>query len=390
MNILTPLANKGLKRASSRPTSRPGAHMVYFLAVLWAAVFATDAAHAARAKDIGAFYGVRDNLLTGAGLVVGLRRTGDSPRNEAAIRALATRLQGLGVSLSVDDILSRNVALVMVNATLGPEQRTGTRLDVIVGSTGDAASLEGGMLLTTPLLGPDGRVYAVAEGPLVLGGYGVSAFGSASMKNHVTTGWVVGGAVVEREVASTPDFASMDQVEYVLTKPDFTTATRLAEAINTAFGTPVAEPASSSTVALNIPADYKGKFAAFAARVETVEVQVDSAARVIVSERTGTVVVGADVKIAAVAVAHGGLTIEVRRNALVSQPAPFTNGTTAFAQTGLIEARELEGQLTLVEGVTIGELVAALNAMGVKPRDLIIILRAIQAAGALHAEVVPL
>jgi len=359
------------------------------LAALLLVLFSAPA-EAARAKDIGAFYGVRENLLTGAGLVVGLRRTGDSPQNEASIRALATRFQGLGVSLSTDDLRSRNVALVMVNATLGPEQRTGTRLDVIVGSSGDATSLEGGLLLTTPLLGPDGHVYAVAEGPLVLGGYGVAAFGSAAMKNQVTTGWVVGGAVVEREVQSTPDFSKMDKVEYVLTNPDFTTANRLAESINTSFGTPIAEAASASTIALQIPDAFKGKFASFAARIEAVEVQVDAPARVIVSERTGTVVVGADVKIAAVAVAHGGLTIEVRRNALISQPPPFTNGTTALAQTGLIEAKEAEGKLTLVEGVTIGDLVSALNAMGVKPRDLIVILRAIQAAGALHAEVVPL
>lgn len=342
----------------------------------------------ARAKDVGAFYGVRDNQISGAGLVVGLRRSGDSRRNEAAVRALATRLQGMGVSLQLDDLYSRNVALVMVSATLGADLRTGSRLDVTVASTGDASSLEGGVLLMTPLMGADGQVYAVAEGALSVGGFAIDAAGNASRKNSPTVGRVSAGAIVEREVASQLDYATLEEAEFVLHHPDFTTASNLADALNEEFASDVARATSSSTVLITIPADLRGDFAAFAARVETAEVDIDAPARVVVSERTGTVVMGADVSISAVAVAHGGLTIQVRRVQGVSQPAPFSAGTTAGVTGTSVRADEAEGRLQMLEGVSVGDLVAALNSMGVKPRDLIIILQAIQAAGALQAELV--
>lgn len=355
---------------------------------LLATLLTADAA--TRAKDVGAFHGVRDNPLTGAGLVVGLHRTGDSLRNEAAIRTLANRLQGLGASLSVDDISTRNVALVMVTATLGPAARTGSKLDVTVAASGDASSLEGGVLLMTPLLAPDGNVYAVAEGPLVVGGFEATAGGSGVRKNTPTVGIVPGGALVEREVATTPDFDAMETVEFVLRSPDFTTATRLADAIDRTFGAPIAEPVSGSTVEIAVPPEHRGQFARFAAQVEAVEVDVDRPARVVVSERTGTVVMGAEVRVAPVAVAHGGLTIEVRRLNDVSQPPPFSIGETRRVSNTIVDAQEARGQLVMVEGVAIGELVAALNDLGVKPRDLIVILQAIRSAGALDAEVVPL
>lgn len=344
----------------------------------------------ARAKDIGEFYGVRDNQITGAGLIVGLRRTGDSPRNEAAVRALAGRLQGLGVSLQVEDISSRNVALVMVSATLGPDLRSGSRLDAVVASTGDATSLEGGVLLMSPLMGADGSVYAVAEGPVMVGGFAVEAAGNASRKNNPTTGRVVGGAIVEREVATRLDYNALLEIDFVLHQPDFTTAMHLAESVNEEFGAEVATPISSSTIHMVLPEDLHGKFPYFAARVEAAEVEIDRPARVVISERTGTVVMGADVTISAVAVAHGGLTIEVKRANQAVQPAPLSGGTTAAVSNTSVSASEGEGQLQLLEGVSIGDLVSALNAMGVKPRDLMIILQAIQASGALHAEIVAL
>lgn len=355
---------------------------------LW--MLAEPHADAVRAKDVASFHGVRDNLLTGAGLVVGLRRTGDSARNLAAIRALASRLQGLGVSMSVEDIVSRNVALVMVSATLGPDQRTGTRIDVSVASTGDAVSLEGGYLLLTPLVGPDGNVYAVAEGPLVVGGYSVEAAGSGSRKNTSTTGRVPSAAIVEREVASAPELGADGNVEYTLSRPDFTTAARLADAIDAAFGAEVARAATASTVVITVPQEFGGRFPEFAAKVESVELEIDAPARVVVSERTGTVVMGADVRISAVAVAHGGLTIEVRRSNAVSQPAPLSRGETAAVSNADVTVADKPSELVLVEGVTIGDLVSALNKMGVTPRDLVVILQAIQSAGALHAEVVAL
>ncbi|MEQ1506233.1 MAG: flagellar basal body P-ring protein FlgI [Myxococcota bacterium] len=350
--------------------------------------FGSTDAWAVRAKDIGQFHGVRDNPLTGAGLVVGLKRTGDSTRNQAAIRALASRLQGLGVSLQIDDITARNVALVMVSARLGPDQRTGSRIDVNVASTGDATSLEGGYLLLSPLMGPDGNVYAVAEGPLVVGGYQIESGGSGERKNSPTVGQAPNGGVVEREVASAPDLGSMETVEFTLSRPDFTTASRLAEAIDTAIGDDVATAKSSSTIAIAVPSDYEGRFPDFATLIENVDFAVDSPARVVVSERTGTVVMGADVRVSAVAVAHGGLTIEVRRQDEVSQPNPLARGETTVVPRADVNAKEENGQLVLVEGVSIGDVVAALNKMGVTPRDLIVILQAIQSAGALHAELV--
>ena len=356
--------------------------------LLLALLLATPQADAARTKDIASFYGVRENHLTGAGLVVGLTRTGDSRRSAASIRALANRLQGLGVSLDPDEVMARNVALVMVTASIQSDSRTGSTLDVTVASTGDAASLMGGYLLMTPLMGPDGQVYAVASGPLIVGGYSVEAGGDSAQKNTPTVGRVENGATVEREVGTAVHYQELLEVDLVLRDPDFTTSSRLADAINKDFNEEIALASSSSTVRLAIPQEFQGRFALFAAKVEAVEVDVDAPARVVISERTGTVVMGADVRISAVAVAHGSLSIEVKRQVDVSQPGPLSKGSTVAVANHEVSASEEPGQLTLVEGVTIGELVSALNAMGVKPRDLMVILQAIQAAGALHAEIV--
>ena len=348
------------------------------------------AAEAARAKDVGRFYGVRENTLTGPGLVVGLRRTGDSVRNEAMLRSLVTRLQGQGASLGVEDVTSRNAALVMVRATLPPDFRAGDRVDVHVASTGDASSLEGGILVWTPLFDQSARVVAVAEGPLVVGGYAADAAGNSVRKNSPTSGMVPAGAIVERENDNALDYDSLETVEFVLDRPDFATADALAEAVNTEFGGEIARAVSASTVAMAVPDDLVGRFPRFAARVESVEVALDAPARVVISERTGTVVMGGEVGITPVAVAHGGLTIEIRRVDTVSQPPPLSLGTTAIASNTTVTAREQPGDLVLVQGASIGELVSALNAMGVKPRDLVVILQAIREAGALQAEIVAL
>ncbi len=347
-------------------------------------------ADAARAKDVGRFYGVRENTLTGPGLVVGLRRTGDSVRNEAMLRSLVSRLQGQGASLGVEDVTSRNAALVMVRATLPPDFRAGDRIDVHVASTGDASSLEGGILVWTPLFDQGSRLVAIAEGPLVVGGYAADAAGNSVRKNNPTSGMVPAGAIVERENDNALDYASLEAIEFVLDRPDFATADGLADAVNTEFGAEVARAVSASTVAMTIPAELVGQFPRFAARVESVEVELDLPARVVISERTGTVVMGGDVEIAPVAVAHGGLTIEVRRVNMATQPPPFSLGTTAIVSNTEVIAREAAGELVLVEGATIGELISALNAMGVKPRDLVVILQAIREAGALQAEIVAL
>ena len=346
-------------------------------------------AHATRAKDIGSFHGLQDNVVTGTGLVVGLSRTGDTSRNKAAVRSLLTRLKGMGVSFPENEVQSRNVAMVMVTATMPATSRNGGNIDVTVASTGDATSLEGGLLLPTPLHGMDGEIHALAEGSVVVGGFSFDSAGGSAKKAVPTVGSVIDGGSIVREV-DTLDYNALASVEFVLDDPDFTTAMRIADAINEEFEEPVAEPRDGSTIDLAIPGDYEAKFARFAARIEGVEVTVDLPARVIIDERTGTVVMGADVQVSAVAVAHGALTIEVRRVNQVSQPAPLSLGNTAIIQNSVIDFNEADGQLVLVEGVNIGDLVSALNAMGVKPRDLITILKAMRAAGAVHAEVVTL
>ena len=362
------------------------------IALLWSILLAVwiPPAHAARAKDVGRFYGVRDNTLTGPGLVVGLRRTGDSARNAATLRSIVSRLQGQGLSLTVDDLNTRNAALVMVRATLPPDYRAGDRVDVTVASAADASSLEGGVLLWTPLFDQANQLVGVAEGPLVVGGFAADAAGNAVRKNNPSSAMVPGGGIIERESPRPVDYASLEVADFVLDQPDFATANALATAINESFGAEIAEPVSASTVRLTLPDELKGRFPVFAAQVEAVEVTLDSPARVVVSERTGTVVMGGDVRIAPVAVAHGGLTVEVRRLNQATQPAPFSLGTTAAVSNTEITAKEEGGELVLVEGANIGDLVAALNAMGVKPRELVVILQAIRKAGALQAEIVVL
>ncbi len=355
---------------------------------LWFVLSIVAPAHGVRAKDVGHFLGVQPQALEGTGLVVGLRRTGDSPRNEAAVQALATRMQAMGMRIDVDELASRNIALVYVHAEITPDARTGQRLDVLVSAAGDASSLEGAVLMSTPLYDKRGEIVAIAEGPLVVGGYAVAAAGNSARKNTPTSGRADRAALVVRDDPDAIDYASLTEVEFVLRDPDFTTATRLAEAVDAAFGSELSTPVSASTVRLVIPEELLGQFPRFAARVEEVQLEIDLPSRVVVNERTGTVVVGADVRISPVAVAHGGLTVQVRRRNGVSQPSPMSLGTTMPVRNTDIEVREEEGQVQLVEGASIGDLVSALDALGVPPRDLIVILQAISAAGALQADVV--
>ena len=359
--------------------------ILLFVALTWGS---TAGAAPVRIKDLGNFHGIRSNPISGVGLVVGLNRTGDSKRNEASVSTLSNRLRGMGINLDTGEISARNVAMVMVSGQITAQHRTGAQLDVNVASVGDATSLEGGILLPTLLVGLDREVYAIGQGSLVVGGYQVGSQGNTSRKNTPTSARVEGGAVGEREVASGLDFNSLSTVDYVLRSPDFTTAVRVAEALNALFeGETIAVPQDSATITLSIPPDFRGRFAEFASQVEAAEVEVDIGARVVINERTGTVVMGSDVRISAVAVAHGGLTIEVQRRVGVSQPAPLSGGSTAVVAETSVRAVEEEGQLVMVEGATIGEMVAALNGMGVNPRDLIVILQSIHAAGGLHAEI---
>jgi flagellar P-ring protein precursor FlgI len=344
-------------------------------------------ADAARVKDIADIYGVRDNNLLGYGLVTGLQRTGDTMRNQATIQTVAKRLQGLGVTLTPDQIRSRNVAVVMVTAKLPSSARPGQRIDVTVSSAGDAISLQGGVLQLTQLLAPNGEAFAVAQGPLSIGGYSMQAGGALSQKNHSTVGTVPMGATVERENPNRLNLLEQTQLDFLLRHPDFTTAKRMADAINAGIGDEIAIAVDEGAIAVKIPQDYRKDVVSFLALVEEIDVTVDTPAKVVFNERTGTVVMGSDVKISSVAVAHGGISIEVRSNQSVSQPNAFSGGTTANVDNSTLQAQEEDGALTLVGGdVSINDLIEALNQLGVKPRDLGQILQAIKASGALQAE----
>jgi len=355
------------------------------------AVFAfSSVAEAARVKDIASIYGIRDNSVFGYGLVTGLNRTGDSRRNEATIRTLANRLQGLGVTLQTDDIISRNVAVVMVTSRIPSTARPGHKVDIEVSSTGDAKSLEGGVLQLTPLYAADGRAYASSQGPLVIGGFAAEAGGESTRKNHPTTGRVPRGAMVEIDNPHRMNLSSVEHIDWLIHDPDFTTAKRMADAINESLGDKLAMAHDDGMVRMAIPDTDEASTIDVLAQIELVELEVDAPARVVVNERTGTVVMGANVQVAPVAVAHGGLSIEVQQDTDVSQPGALSGGDTVVTRDARIVAEEEEGRLTMLAGVTIGQLVAALNSMGVNPRDLIQIMLTIKAAGALQAEIASL
>lgn len=342
---------------------------------------------AARVKDVATLYGVRENPLVGYGLVVGLNRSGDSAQNAAAVRALANRLKGLGMTMSEDDIKARNVAVVMVTAKLLPGSRPGSPLDAQVASVGDARSLEGGVLLLTPLYAANGMAIAAAQGAIVVGGYSVSAGGESTVKNHPTVGVIPRGATVEVEVPNGLEIAEAVSFEWVLERPDYTNATRLAKAVNAALGGDYAAARDGGTVRVNVPDAYLGAQAELIAAVEAVQVEMDQVAKVVVNERTGTVVMGADVTVRPVAVAHGGLTIQVEHDRSVSQPGALSGGRSVAVDNTTVRVDEEQGHIEMIEGVTVGEVVSALDKMGVSPRDLIVILQAMRAAGGLQAEI---
>jgi flagellar P-ring protein FlgI len=342
----------------------------------------------ARVKDVARVLGIRDNSLIGYGLVIGLNGTGDkSTSNPFTPQAIASMLLRLGIAVQVDRLDGKNVAAVIVTAKLPPFAKTGATVDVTVSSLGDSSTLQGGTLLLTPLQGPDGRVYALAQGPLSVGGAAASGeSGDKVQKNHPTVGRIPNGAVVEREV---PNVLDPTAVTLMLQRPDATTAVRLAEAVNGAGEGTLARAVDPSTVTVTVPASYQARLMEFIARIESVRLTVDSPARVVINERTGTIIMGSHLRISTVAIAHGNLTIQVRERPDVSQPAPFApqGAQTVVVPRSSVTVREEKARLMVVqEGVSIGDIVQGLNALGVTPRDLISILQAIRAAGALMAE----
>ncbi|WP_305043430.1 flagellar basal body P-ring protein FlgI [Geoalkalibacter sp.] len=362
--------------------------VAYVLSVLCVLVQPLSA-QATRIKDIARLEGVRDNQLVGYGLVVGLNGTGDSASTQFTVQSLVSMMERLGVSVNRNQVKVDNVAAVMVTAQLPPFAKAGGTIDVQVSSIGDADSLVGGTLLMTPLKGPDGNVYAVAQGSLVVGALAFGGKAATVQKNHPTAARIPGGALVEREVALA--FGSSDVFNYRIQSADFTTVSRMSRTINERFGEGTASAVDGVSVRVNLPPAYAGRHIDFIAAVEELSVSPDSVARVVINEKTGTIVMGDNVRIQRVAVSHGNLNLVVAESAQVSQPGPFSQGQTVAVPQTSIEVMEEMGNLVVVEpGVSLGDIARALNAIGATPRDLIAIFQAIKASGALHAELVVL
>jgi flagellar P-ring protein precursor FlgI len=343
------------------------------------------AADAVRLKDIAEINGVRNNQLVGYGLVVGLDGSGDGKKATFTVQSMASMLEKMGVTVDQNDIQVKNVAAVMVTATLPPFAKRGNRIDVLVSSIGDAKNLQGGTLMLTPLKGIDGKVYAVAQGPVNTGGFGAGGTASSVVKNFPTVGRVLSGAIIEREVPNT--FGEGEHLMFSLHNPDFNTAASVVAVINAQFSEPVARAQDAGTIEIRVPGRYQGNTVPLLASLSTLEVEPDNDAKVVINERTGTVVMGDQVRISTIAIAHGNLSIVIQENVDVSQPLPFSDGQTVASPNTQINVQEDASQLMVVpKGVSIGQVVNALNALGVTPRDLIAIFQAIKAAGALQAD----
>ena len=343
----------------------------------------------ARIKEIASIEGTQGIPLVGYGLVSGLNNTGDSPRAAFTVQSVVNMLRRFGVNVADATVRTRNVAAVMVTATLPAFAKPGMRLDVQVSSLGDAESLQGGILLLTPLVGPDGTVYAVAQGAVSVGGYAFRALGSLAARNFVASGRVPGGAVVERE--SPMQLAVGEQIRILLHQPDFTVATRVADAIGRIPGlNGAASVLDAATVVLRIPTGTpRERLLQWLAQVENAEVELEPPARVVINERTGTIVVGGSVRLLPAVVAHGGLEVQIQRQVIISQPAPLTLGTTQVAETATIAVQQEQRRaVALPAAATVQDVAAALNLLGVSPRDLIAILQALKEAGALTGELI--
>ncbi|WP_342165140.1 flagellar basal body P-ring protein FlgI [Methylobacterium sp. SD21] len=356
-----------------------------FLALM---AFAVPALALSRVKDLASIEGVRQNQLVGYGIVVGLNGTGDTLNNIPFTKqSLQAMLERLGVNTRGATMRTQNLAAVMVTANLPPFAAQGTRIDVTVSSLGDAKSLQGGTLLVTPLLGADGEVYALAQGSIAIAGFSAEGDAAKITRGVPTNGRISNGANIEREIAF--KLSDARNLRLSLRNPDFTTSKRIASAINDFMGADTAEPTDPATVTIQIPGKYHGNMMRLITEVEQLKVEPDQAARVVVDERSGIIVMGRDVRVSTVAIAQGNLTVTITEQPQVSQPAPFSNGQTAVVPRTGVKVDTGDGnKLALVkEGVSLRDLVDGLNALGVGPRDLISILQAIKSAGALQADI---
>lgn len=379
-------------KSAAETAIRWGATLLVGLSIVLGTVLLLNANKAnasSRIKDIVTFEGVRDNMLVGYGLVVGLNGTGDSlDDGHFTKQSLLSMLERLGVKPTEDGLDSDNVAAVMVTASLKPFARQGSRIDVTVSALGDSESLLGGTLLVTPLIGADGEVYAVAQGQLAVGGFTAGGDAETVTKGVPTSGRIANGAIIERELAF--EMAQLDSVKLSLRNPDFTTARRVSQAVNAFLGSASARATDPGTVQMEIPDSYEGNVVNLLTDIEQLRVEPDQMARVVIDETTGTIVMGENVRISTVAIAQGSLTIRITEAQQVSQPGPFAEaGTTEVVDRTNVDIDEGEDKkLTVLnDGVSLQELVNGLNALGIGPRDLITILQAIKSAGALQAKI---
>ncbi len=341
-------------------------------------------AQAVRIKDIATFSGQRDNQLIGYGLVVGLSGTGDKTKVTFTAASIANMMDKMGIGVNANDINVKNVASVMVTASMPVSSKPGSRLDVTLSSVGDATSLLGGVLLQTTLKGVDGKTYALAQGSLTIGGFTAEGAAARTQKNVTTVGIIPGGAIVERGIPF--QFNDQSKLTLNLRSPDFSTSQDISERVNEAMGGPFSKATDAATVQVQVPPQYTNNLVPLMASIENIEVSPDAPAKVVVDEKTGTVVLGRNVRISQTAVAHGSLQITVQEAEQVSQPGPFSQGQTVVSPETALDVREENRRLMMVEGATLQELVDGLNAIGATPRDLISILRTLQVSGALHAQ----
>ncbi len=366
---------------------------VLIITLMIVSLLSPGESYGVRIKDIAQVHGVRNNQLIGYGLVTGLNGTGDDmKKSKFTLQAVYNMMTRHGITIDpakINDIKIKNVAAVIVTANLPPFARSGSTIDIQVSSMGDAKSLAGGTLLMTPLVGADGKVYAVAQGPLAIGAFSFGGKAAQAQKNHPTVGRIAGGAIVENSV--NVDIGKDGTLEYQLRQADFTTSANMAEAINRKFGKGTAFPESSSSIKVSIPESYRSRIVEFIAGIEHLDVDADSTAKVVVNERTGTIVMGKDVRLSTVAVSHGNLSLIIRDDYEVSQPNPLAEGNTVITPKSNVSVVEEEGELVLLDmkkGISIGEIANALNAIGATPRDLIAIFQAIKASGSMHGELI--
>lgn len=348
-------------------------------------LFASEPDRRVLLRDVTEIEGVRDNQLVGYGLVIGLRGTGDRQQTFFTVQTLANAMQRMGVQIAPGVVVVKNVAAVFVTASLPPFSRPGMKIDVTVSSVGDARSIEGGVLLLTALRGPDGGVYAEAQGPLLLGGYSEGAAGNVKVVNHPTVARIVEGAIVERDAAV--DLSRFRTVSLLLRNSDFTAARDVADAINKEFSKRIATALDSRRIDVDVADSGVGSVPILISRVQNLSIDFRSPAKVVVNERTGTIVMGGDVKLSPVSVIHGSLTIQVETAQLVSQPQPFSSGKTVIVPDVKLTVKDQPAQsIQLKEGANVDELIRGLHAIGATSHDIVAILQAIKAAGGLQAE----